>query len=223
MQNHLVAVRPPQPAESSAELGPRKRAAIVTCATEAFLTHGFAAANLENIAIAAGVGKATIYRYFPDKEHLFAECVLNAARLATAPAGIVLPIDQPIEAVLADFAERHMRRMLQPVFGRHPFYELARMVLATPLTHPELARSCSEVFRHDLSVPLTAYFQAMLDAGRLAGDDAAFLATHFLQTVFFTTAIVLQPGLAAELAAPAEQARRKVRLFLHGCLAAAAG
>jgi AcrR family transcriptional regulator len=44
------------------------------CATSVF-TQGFATADVQEIANKTGVGKGTIYRYFPSKEELFLAAV----------------------------------------------------------------------------------------------------------------------------------------------------
>lgn len=49
----------------------RNRAAVVRAAAEVFTERG-AGAGVEEIAARAGVGKATVYRSFPTKEHLIA-------------------------------------------------------------------------------------------------------------------------------------------------------
>src|SRR3954463_14919654 len=55
---------------------PEERPAqIVEAALEVFASRGLAAARLEDIAKAAGVAKATIYLYFPNKEALFREVI----------------------------------------------------------------------------------------------------------------------------------------------------
>lgn len=47
-----------------------KRSAILDAALRVFAKRGFAAARMSDIAIAAGVGKGTVYLYFESKEEL---------------------------------------------------------------------------------------------------------------------------------------------------------
>lgn len=49
----------------------RKRAEIISAATGVFAGHGFQGASVEDIAVAAGVSKGTVYSYFKNKEALF--------------------------------------------------------------------------------------------------------------------------------------------------------
>jgi len=50
-----------------------KRELIMDAAASLFAEKGFYAATVEEIAERAGIGKSTVYEYFPSKEHLFRE------------------------------------------------------------------------------------------------------------------------------------------------------
>jgi AcrR family transcriptional regulator len=50
---------------------PNRRNAILDAAADVFARKGYAAARIIEVARAAGVGKGTIYEYFPSKEALF--------------------------------------------------------------------------------------------------------------------------------------------------------
>src|SRR5271166_5322803 len=66
---------------------------IVEAALRLFADRGFAATKLEDVAAAAGIGKGTIYLYFPTKEDLFRAVVRQA----------VLPNLEAAEADMAAF------------------------------------------------------------------------------------------------------------------------
>jgi AcrR family transcriptional regulator len=55
-----------------------QRRKILTAAAEVFHEHGFAGASVNAVAERAGGSKATLYRYFNSKEHLFATLMLEA-------------------------------------------------------------------------------------------------------------------------------------------------
>jgi TetR/AcrR family transcriptional repressor of mexJK operon len=48
---------------------------VVDAAAELFLTQGYAGTTMEHVALRAAVSKPTVYRFFADKEALFAEVV----------------------------------------------------------------------------------------------------------------------------------------------------
>jgi TetR/AcrR family fatty acid metabolism transcriptional regulator len=52
---------------------------ILCAAAELFARHRFHEARMEDIALAAGVGKGTLYRYFQDKDELYEALLAQAA------------------------------------------------------------------------------------------------------------------------------------------------
>ncbi len=58
--------RPPDPARRD-----RRREEILDAAARVFAERGFAETEVQQVADALGVGKATVYRHFPSKEALF--------------------------------------------------------------------------------------------------------------------------------------------------------
>ena len=60
------------------------RAAIVKAARACLADGGFGAAQITQVAAAAGLATGTVYRYFPSKAALFAEIFQDAARRETA-------------------------------------------------------------------------------------------------------------------------------------------
>src|ERR1700752_4478168 len=65
---------------------------IIAAALASFAERGYAATKLEDVAAAAGIGKGTIYLYFPTKEDLFRAVVRQA----------VLPNLEAVAALTAD-------------------------------------------------------------------------------------------------------------------------
>jgi AcrR family transcriptional regulator len=57
---------------------PRER--ILATATELFYRHGIRAIGVDAIAEVAGTNKMTLYRHFPSKDELVAECLRQVAR-----------------------------------------------------------------------------------------------------------------------------------------------
>jgi len=54
----------------------RKRNSLLLAATELFLEKGYDGTSMDDVAAKAAVSKPTVYKYFSDKERLFAEIVL---------------------------------------------------------------------------------------------------------------------------------------------------
>ena len=58
------------------------RRRLLEAAARDFAERGFEATNIDQVAVAAGVAKGTIYNYFRSKEELFGEVLTEAARRA---------------------------------------------------------------------------------------------------------------------------------------------
>src|SRR5579884_1708738 len=66
--------------------------AILSAAYDELVAAGYTAFSVENVAVRAGTGKASIYRRWPTKQHLVTDALLS--RLPTpAQCGISLPAD----------------------------------------------------------------------------------------------------------------------------------
>lgn len=81
-----MASRSKPPGERSRDRE-RTRARIIEAAKVAFSRHGYAEANVRDIASAAGITAALVVRYFGSKEKLFEEAVAEAFDLGQAFAG----------------------------------------------------------------------------------------------------------------------------------------
>jgi AcrR family transcriptional regulator len=77
-----LAYAGPDPAAPIAKAGPRGR--IVAVARDLFYRHGIRAVGVDTIAAAAGTNKMTLYRHFPSKDLLIAECLRDFAEACEA-------------------------------------------------------------------------------------------------------------------------------------------
>ena len=117
----------------------RKYDQVLDGAREVFLLAGFEGASVDDIARAAGVSKATLYSYFPDKRLMFTamaerECSRQAAAalqvidMSAPPAQVLrLAAQQLMQVLLSDFSQRIFRVCVAeadrfPELGR-AFYE----------------------------------------------------------------------------------------------------
>ena len=64
-----------KPAANRAERTAERREAIIEAALDEFISRGFTATRLDDVARRAGVAKGTIYLHFKDKESMFEELV----------------------------------------------------------------------------------------------------------------------------------------------------
>ncbi len=91
-----------------------KEAAIIEAARATFLAHGYDAASMDQIALAASVSKRTVYNRFRSKEELFAAAIEETCRR-------ILPVDiaaieqtLPTEDFVREMAHAFLRGILDP-------------------------------------------------------------------------------------------------------------
>jgi TetR/AcrR family transcriptional regulator, mexJK operon transcriptional repressor len=118
----------------------RRRQAIVQAAIEVFLRHGYLGATTDEVAARASVSKQTLYKHFADKQHLFAEIILDTTvqvvdGLSNAVAS-TLQDAQDVRKALRDLADGFLRGLLQPDVLR-----LRRLVIAEADRFPEVGRA----------------------------------------------------------------------------------
>ena len=152
----------------------RKFDQVVKGARTVFLADGFEGASVDEIAREAGVSKATLYSYFPDKRLLFmevatTECQRMADRALnlideTASAREVLTIaaEQLVPFLLSPFAQQCFRIC---VAERDRFPELGRAFYANG---PEMGRQ-----------QLSSYFDKAVARGDLVIPDVDMAADQF--------------------------------------------
>src|ERR1700720_4705202 len=107
--------RRPRGATAGPQAGRRaeRRQAILAAALQESSARGFAAARLDDVAVAAGVAKGTIYLYFRDKEALFQDLIRSEMSPVVATLETALAVDLPVRAV----AERAVEVFLREIYG----------------------------------------------------------------------------------------------------------
>jgi AcrR family transcriptional regulator len=96
-------------------MSPEKRREMIVHAVLPLVVEHGAAVTTSQIARAAGIGEATVFRAFADKDELIDACVAEALRPDHAVDAIAaIPIEQPLAERLAEAASAlaaHMERM----------------------------------------------------------------------------------------------------------------
>ncbi|MFO7769789.1 MAG: TetR/AcrR family transcriptional regulator [Roseovarius gahaiensis] len=152
----------------------RKFDQVLEGAREVFMRDGFEGASVDEIARVAGVSKATLYSYFPDKRLLFSEVARLECNRQAEEALQEVGQDDPVEDVLHEAADRIVRFFLSD-FGQQVF----RICVAESHRFPELGcrfyASGPAMVRERLSQVLTPY----VDKGVLKIDDMDLAANQF--------------------------------------------
>jgi AcrR family transcriptional regulator len=172
----LTQNRPIEAEEESA-----KRRQIVEGARAVFLSRGFDAASMADIAKAAGVSKGTLYVYFKDKDELFAAIVRGECTMQAEGVFEFDHADHDVEAVLLRHGQAFVRTMANP-----ERMSSLRTVIAIAERMPDLGRKVYETGPAFGIAKLAAYLRAQCDAGVLAIEDCEVAAAQFIETCHAT-------------------------------------
>jgi len=182
----------PDTAEIAAVGAPEsaKRKQIIEGARSVFLSEGFDAASMGEIAREARVSKGTLYVYFDSKEALFAALIAESKR-ATAERNLAAldPEDPDVERVLAGFAAGLIEKVTEP-----EHIALVRMVLAAAEKFPSVGRTFYEAGPAHGAACLTAYLEEQNRRGRLAIPDPATTAWQFLGMCTHSLVVAILAG-----------------------------
>lgn len=152
----------------------RKYDQVLEGAREVFLRDGFEGASVDDIVREAGVSKATLYSYFPDKRLLFLEVAkLECHHQSQAAAARIEASGDPRD-VLHDAAVRMVRFFLSDVG-----LQVYRIVVAESQRFPEIGREFYASGPMMVQELLVRYLRKATEAGRLRIDDVELAAEQF--------------------------------------------
>jgi len=198
-------------AAAGADVGDRTdtRARILLGAREVFGRVGFEAAAIEDIAMTAKVGVATVYRYFGDKDGLVAAFLDELA-----PRRAVREARGTLSADVRRDLERLAERML---VGMRDDAALVRLLILETLRGGQLLPRVRAKSPTRMVTAVASILREHCAAGRLRDVDPRLLAQAFggMVLAFGVVAPILRGEPASD---PAETARALTDLFLVGAL-----
>lgn len=161
-------------------------AELVQAAFELFAEQGYSTTRLEDVAARAGVSKATIYRYFENKEALFA-AVVNEN---------VVPRFTEAEVLLNAFegsSEDLLRTFVKVVRGglNGPFPPMIKLVLTESRNFPELADLWAELVVKRIFALVGRIITRGIERGEFQNVDVQSI-TPLVGAPFFLLAMVKQ-------------------------------
>lgn len=146
------------------------RVRAVDAATGLFASHGYRGVTLRSVASELGVSPMTPYRYFENKEELFAMVRTEAfRRFADAQGDASRAARGPAEALQA-LGAAYVQFALREPDAYHIMFELRQ---APAGTYPELEREQARAFSY-----LHRAVEAVIDAGLMDGEPLH--QAHFL-------------------------------------------
>jgi TetR/AcrR family transcriptional repressor of mexJK operon len=154
----------------------RKYDDVLAGAREVFLAQGFEGASVDDIARAAGVSKATLYSYFPDKRLMFLEVTKCECRRQITDAESKLGDDIKLRDALTIAAVT-----LVEFFTSDFYLRMFRVVVAESERFPELGQQFYETGPMLGRARMVDYLTKAQARGEVRIDDFALAADLFTE------------------------------------------
>lgn len=194
-----------------------RRQQILQAATELFAKQGFEGTTTRQIAEAAGVNEAIIFRHFPSKEELYWEVIEDKCRQSQGRAQIIARLregGEPAE-VFFDLARDFLKR-------REEDGALSRLLLFTALENHKLSSRFFRTHIAEIYEAIADYIRAGIKAGTFRQVDPTLAARGFLGMLVYHVMIQDLFGgkryLKMDLA---EASRAFTDMWLNGVLSTA--
>ena len=192
-------------------LSDRRARQLIDASMDEFLSKGFRHGSIENIARATGVGKATIYRHFTDKNGLFHAAVeAEIEQLETPPYDFETATASGQVQVLDDFARRSLE-----LFCRERSLTLHRTIIEAGNVFPGLARAVHDRLTLWSIAPLKVYLSRLAAQGEIEIEDVDWAAHQFVNLATHGMLFLMTPP-PNDAQARQILARETVALFLGG-------
>jgi AcrR family transcriptional regulator len=202
----------------------RRRAAdrpreILDAALTVFVAKGFAATKLDDVAVAAGISKGLLYRYFDNKAELFKEVVRQTLVTTIRDVGDRTRASDSAIAALDIFLEQMIAVANDPRRSAIP-----KLVISESGAFPELAVFyLAEVIGPGLT-QLTALVRRGIESGEFRPVDPDLTARSVIAPMLL--AVIWRHTFARHAASPSDPGaliRQHRDILLHGLAAPASG
>ncbi|GGL33429.1 TetR/AcrR family transcriptional regulator [Planomonospora parontospora] len=172
----------------------RSRQAILTAARELISEMGYAKLTIEAIAARAGVGKQTIYRWWPSKGAVVLDAFLALSE-AGPEQGMALPDTGDLEADLKTVMRATVAEFADPAF-EGPIRALNTEII----NDPALAAQYHEKLAGPVDEAKKARLRSAQKAGQLAADADLDLALEVLYAPLYQRWLLRSGPLTPEYA-----------------------
>ncbi|MBN51005.1 MAG: TetR family transcriptional regulator [Spongiibacteraceae bacterium] len=179
---------------------------ILEAAGSLFMSEGYGAVSMEQVARAAGVSKQTVYSHYGSKEALFSaaveqKCVDYEISYHSGDD------ERPVREYLREFIQ-HFSDLVTSEAG----VAIHRVCIAEADKRSKLAELFWEAGPHPIMLRLTAYLEAQVKRGTLDIDHIHFAADQLL---FMVKSDVHMRGV---LGLPTEESEKDLPAYLDSCL-----
>jgi AcrR family transcriptional regulator len=180
------------PARLSSE---ERRAAIIAAVRRLFADKGFHGTTTRELAVAAGVSEALLFKHFPNKEALYSAMLLTCCPAKDSPVGERLRALEPSTSSLAILVHRFVTIAVEGFGTEQEEHEIQqRLMLRSLLEDGEFAR----FFLERVGAGWVAKVEECLKAAVAAGEAVAApvqprLASWFAEHLAVTLLTRLRP------------------------------
>jgi TetR/AcrR family transcriptional regulator of autoinduction and epiphytic fitness len=150
------------------------REAIVEAAQTLFLERGFGSVSMDELAVAAGVARRTLYNQFSSKEEIFREMLVEVSRQLEAAFPPGFETQGGVEDVL-----RQIARVILELHKQPEYIGFLRMVLADSRQFPWIAAEFAGVMEPQTE-RFTRYLAHMTSMGVLNCGNPLLAAHQFM-------------------------------------------
>lgn len=152
-----------------------RRQRILDVATEIFAETGFERASMSEISARVGGSKATLYNYFPSKEKLFLEVMINSNHAQFEEVQQLLTIsEESIRDVLQRFGEA-----LVILIYSNDVLAVRRLVIAESV-RSDLGYDCYRRSRKQGEKEIAQQLSLASEQGQLKNQPAELMTSHLL-------------------------------------------
>ena len=171
----------------------RKFDQVLEGAWKVFMQEGYEGASVDDIARSAGVSKATLYSYFPDKRLLFLEVAKGECRRQADAAFEMIDFDGPVAEVLTQAAGKMVKFFLSD-FGQ----QMYRTCVSECYRFPELGCEFFQSGPGLVQDRLAAYFADATARGALRVEDPMLAAAQLHELCKADLHVRLMCGIQSE-------------------------
>jgi AcrR family transcriptional regulator len=171
---HAETAAPTEPRPRGRPRSDRSRRAILRAARELISEYGLAALTMEGIAERAGVGKPTLYRWWPDRHSVAMAALMESDAIASVPRqgrSALRALQQQLTRVIAVFAT--------------PVGRTIGAMIASADTDSELAKAFRNHFILARREEGAALLRAAIEQGEIRRDGELEVALDMIYGALF--------------------------------------
>ncbi len=189
----------------------RRRDTILQAGIQVFLEYGYVNASVDEIVRRAGGSKRTVYKYFGNKEELFAAIIESLVAQMLLPLGSALDSESNLQTTLEKLGKAYLDVLL-----REDSLAIFRTVVSEGQCFPELAKTFYHNGPHAAVMRLSRYLDQQVESGSLRLEDSYAAARQYFGMI--RSDLHMRAALGLELPSEDEidrEANTAVAMFIR--------